>query len=426
MATVAAITSLTISVFARHSAECPKREEPQWKRCKCRKSLYIREDGKTTYVSAKTRSWEEAERVAQAERDKRDPVKIELQKIAESEAAKEAANLPNLKPLGDALDQWLIGMKAPGGTSINAYRSTTRRIRRWAERVGVVYVSDVTPSLLDEWRGSWGPDAPEDHNRLALTTQSALLTRIKTFFRWATAMEFTKRNPTLMLRAITPDDSQTWPLTPAQFDELLAATSRMDEDTPRESGKVGQQLRAIFLVQRWTGLRVGDVVMLPKSALQGNRLSAVIRKKRKRKPLSCGVDYVVPDNVVEALTSLPLRNGEHPDYFFWSRSCTEEVNTNKWVRKVDRLNDYLAFKDEAGQPMDFRSHMLRDTFAVEALLAGVPLEKVSKLLTHESVTVTERFYSKWTAPRKQQLEDEYIAAMRRMGAAVTIPKARVI
>jgi hypothetical protein len=84
------IAYLTISVFTRHSTECPKSDNPQWKRCNCRKSLYIREGGKTTYVSAKTRSWEQAERIAQAERDKRDPVKVKLQNIAESEAAKDA------------------------------------------------------------------------------------------------------------------------------------------------------------------------------------------------------------------------------------------------------------------------------------------------------------------------------------------------
>src|SRR5271170_1455027 len=73
MAIVEPITSLTISVFARHSVDCPKGDDPQWKRCKCRKSIYIREDGKTTYVSAKTRSWTEAEEVAQRLRDKRNP-----------------------------------------------------------------------------------------------------------------------------------------------------------------------------------------------------------------------------------------------------------------------------------------------------------------------------------------------------------------
>src|ERR1039457_2107268 len=95
------IALLTISVFARHSQDCPKRDDPQWRRSKCRKSLYIREEGKTRYMSAKTRSWEESERLAQAERDKRDPVKLKLQKIAESEAAKDAVRL---KPLADALE----------------------------------------------------------------------------------------------------------------------------------------------------------------------------------------------------------------------------------------------------------------------------------------------------------------------------------
>jgi site-specific recombinase XerD len=361
-----------------------------------------------------------AERFAQTERDKRDPVQRELLKIAESEAAKELASLPKLKTISEALEQWLNGMKSPGRTSLNAYRSTTRRIQRWADGVYAKYVSDVTPAALDEWRASWSPDAEQKAHRLALATQAALLTRVKAFFRWATAMEYIARNPASMLKAITPDESQTWPLTPTQFDDLLAATYKYDADADRESAKVGQHLRAIFLVQRWTGLRVGDVLILPKTALRGNRLSAVIRKKRNRKPTASRIECVLPDHVLEALTSLPLRNSEHPDYFFWSRACSEEVNTNKWLRKVDRLNDYLTFKDEAGKPMDFRSRMLRDTFAVEMLLAGVPLEKVSKLLTHESVLMTERYYAKWTLSRKQQLEDEAISAMRKMGATVTM------
>ncbi len=36
------------------------------------------------------------------------------------------------------------------------------------------------------------------------------------------------------------------------------------------------------------------------------------------------------------------------------------------------------------------SHRLRATFAVDLLQKGVPLEHVSKLLGHKSVTTTER------------------------------------
>jgi hypothetical protein len=30
----------TVSVYTRHSADCSKRGEPQWRRCKCAKYLY--------------------------------------------------------------------------------------------------------------------------------------------------------------------------------------------------------------------------------------------------------------------------------------------------------------------------------------------------------------------------------------------------
>jgi integrase/recombinase XerD len=48
--------------------------------------------------------------------------------------------------------------------------------------------------------------------------------------------------------------------------------------------------------------------------------------------------------------------------------------------------------------------MFRDTFAVEMLLAGVPIDQVSILLGHSSVRVTEKHYSPWVRARQDQLE----------------------
>ena len=47
--------------------------------------------------------------------------------------------------------------------------------------------------------------------------------------------------------------------------------------------------------------------------------------------------------------------------------------------------------------------MLRDTFAVEMLLAGVPLEQVSILLGHRSIKITEKHYAPWVKARQEQL-----------------------
>jgi integrase/recombinase XerD len=50
------------------------------------------------------------------------------------------------------------------------------------------------------------------------------------------------------------------------------------------------------------------------------------------------------------------------------------------------------------------AHRWRDTFAVELLLSGVPIDQVSILLGHRSIKVTEKHYSPWVKARQQQLE----------------------
>jgi integrase/recombinase XerD len=47
--------------------------------------------------------------------------------------------------------------------------------------------------------------------------------------------------------------------------------------------------------------------------------------------------------------------------------------------------------------------MLRDTFAVEYLLAGVPLEHVSVLLGHSPIKTTEKHYSPFVKARQEQM-----------------------
>jgi integrase len=49
--------------------------------------------------------------------------------------------------------------------------------------------------------------------------------------------------------------------------------------------------------------------------------------------------------------------------------------------------------------------MFRETFAVELLLAGVPIDQVSVLLGHSSVKIRERHYSPWVKARQQQLDE---------------------
>jgi integrase/recombinase XerD len=397
-------STFTVTPFTRHAEECPQKDNPQWKRCKCRKSLYLYENGKVKYISARTRSWEQAEKVAQAERDARDPVKLELAKIAakqEEEKKIEAGKIASRITIVDALDRWLAKHKRQSVQSLRVYKAMMKRIREWAQMEGFVYLSDVTANSLDKWCGEWSADAELKINRMGQTSQSIFVARLRGLFTWAMKLDLIDRNPAKALAPISPSDERTMPLTQDQFKSVLAATAKHPN---------GDALKAIFLVMRWTGLRIGDVLEMRKSDIRNGRVVLVTQKT------GANVDMAVPREVVQALDSLPTK-GIRPGYYFWETDLNQESVHVVWVKRVNQLRKHLSLVDDEGNPMVFRSHMLRDTFACELLLAGMSIDKVSKLLTHKSTRMTEKYYARWVRSRTDQLEDEMKKAMRTMGAA---------
>jgi integrase/recombinase XerD len=83
-------------------------------------------------------------------------------------------------------------------------------------------------------------------------------------------------------------------------------------------------------------------------------------------------------------------------YFFWTSESKVDSATGDWQRTLKGV-----FK-QAGIP-DGHAHRFRDTFAVGLLQAGVPMERVSALLGHSSIKVTEKHYSPWVRARQEQL-----------------------
>ncbi len=75
----------TVNGMVRHSFGCKDRCRGNlWRKCRCPKSLLVYEgqgSGKNRRVSAKTRSWEQAEKRAQELRDSWDPEKVELKHL---------------------------------------------------------------------------------------------------------------------------------------------------------------------------------------------------------------------------------------------------------------------------------------------------------------------------------------------------------
>lgn len=147
---------------------------------------------------------------------------------------------------------------------------------------------------------------------------------------------------------------------------------------------------------RWSGLAIRDALTLKRTGIiQDRKLYRVVTARQKTGP---HVSLPIPPDVAKEV--LAVTNG-NKRYLFWSGVGEEESVTKKWSKY------YIApvFKAAglAGEG-HMTSHRLRDTFAVDLLLKGVPLEEVSKVLGHESIKTTERHYAKWIKARQDRLD----------------------
>jgi integrase/recombinase XerD len=107
----------------------------------------------------------------------------------------------------------------------------------------------------------------------------------------------------------------------------------------------------------------------------------------------------LPDTVVKALNETPKVAAR---YFFWDGTHKRETIIGSWRKRLKKLFELAEVK--GGHP-----HRFGDTFAVELLLSGTPIERVSVLLG-QSVRITEKHYAPWVRSRQDQLEADLTAA----------------
>jgi len=147
-----------------------------------------------------------------------------------------------------------------------------------------------------------------------------------------------------------------------------------------------------------TGLRVGDAVAFdPRAISKGDALWIYTYRPQKQKRTD-------KPKLLEAYLTEDLKNRIDECKWLSTRGpFWYGVGTNPTALAQAVYERMQGIGTRAGIA-DCRPHRLRDTFAVGALLRGMQLENVSRLLGHSSVKVTEAYYAKWIGSRKRQLE----------------------
>jgi len=179
----------------------------------------------------------------------------------------------------------------------------------------------------------------------------------------------------------------TLPFTAIEVNAIASACDRFPLKGIYGEGN-RKRLRAMVFLLHYSGLRIRDAATLRRERVQNGKLLLYMQKT--------GVPVFVPlpPYVVVALDKTP---NVHPSYFFWSGNGLPKTTVADWQRSLRKLFEIAEVKGA-------HPHRFRDTFAVELLLAGVPIDQVSILLGHSSVKITEKSYSPWVKARQEQLE----------------------
>jgi integrase len=192
---------------------------------------------------------------------------------------------------------------------------------------------------------------------------------------------------------IKVDVPETLPLTEDEYARLLAVVGDM-EDAERRA-----EVRALVDLMRWSGLALRDALTLPVSAIQpspGGHYRVIATRAKNGNE----VMVPVPAHVGDQINALPRKG----PYIFWDGS-SDIAKT--WTKYIFAPMFRAAKITAAGYMV---SHRLRDTFAVDLLSKGVPMEEVSRMLGHTSIKTTERYYAKWSKARQDRLDALVTAA----------------
>ena len=351
-------------VYTCHCPPCAHRNI-HYRRCRCPKWIRGRVDeSRLIRQSARTRSWSEAEEKARELGRKSILIQTAVEAYLNDEQGRK------LKPATHKQKSaFLKGDLMP-----------------WCTKSGLTCLDQFRLPQVREFRQTWD---------LAASTAGRRHERLRSFLAFCVSSGWIASNPTDTLKR--PVKARTLPtdyFTRRQFRRIISATKEYGYGGGHDCRFRGRRILALVLLMRWSGLAITDAVMLARDRLDAS--GALFLRRAKT-----GVPVFVP--LPPAITSL-LRSLPSPTtYFFWSGNGDPRSAVQGYHRSLRKLFLLAHIRNCGGTPKPCRPHMFRDTFAVEMLLAGVPIDQVSVLLGHRSIKMTEKHYLPWVKARQRQL-----------------------
>jgi integrase/recombinase XerD len=381
-----------LTVYRRHLKRCEHRNEGRaYRRCRCPLHAEGLVGAVMMRCSLATRDWERAQEIVrkwEAEGRGAPPMQADRQEVM---------------TIAKACDLFIADAEARNlkHDTVYKYKLLFQRLRDFALLCRIEGIAEIGFSELARFRASW-----KDGNLAALKK----LERMRGFFKFVRDNGWRADNPADKLKSPRVTMRPTLPFTEKEMVKILNAIAQRVEKVQPQGKLNARRLRALVLFLRYSGLRIGDAVSCPVDRVSDGKLRIYTQKTGTH------VHCPLPDFVVNELEATPRVSDR---YWFWTGYGSVKRAASKWQSLLREVCQ------KAGV-VNGHAHRFRDTFAVELLLAGVPVERIAILLGHSSVRITEKHYSPWVRERQEQAEADVRRSWKRdplvlMEGAVEVP-----
>jgi integrase/recombinase XerD len=300
--------------------------------------------------------------------------------VRKNAAATETMNAPSTSEIGAFLEM-LAAERGAARNTIEAYRRDLSDFESYMSALGGSAISARPADITRYLRTA-------SEQGLSPSSRARRLSALRQFFRFLEAEGLADENPAADVEA--PRRAKPLPrtLSIAEVDRLIETALRSTE------GKKGRELvracRLHCLVELLyaTGMRVSELVSLPRSVLIGDPRVLTIKGKGGRERL-------VPINTAAHLAlDRYLALGRSPEdgvapmlathWLFPSRSADGHLTRQRFAQDLKGLAESAGLEAERVSP-----HVLRHAFASHLLDRGADLRTVQKLLGHADISTTE-------------------------------------
>ncbi len=315
-----------------------------------------------------------------------------------------------------ALQTYLDMLAAERGASQNtldAYRRDLTDLLSYLAAASLT-LGDVRPSHLTRFMTSLSEAG------LAPATRSRKLSAVRQFFKFLSTEETVDADPAVGLQGPKAHRDIPHTLSVAEVDRLIETARRQIGGTSGREHLRALRLYALIEVLYATGMRVTELVTLPRSVLTGDGRVLTIKGKGGR-------ERMVPLNgAARAALDQFLKLGDHGSeglsqqirtrWLFPSRGAEGHLTRQRLGQELKALAEVADLDPERVSP-----HVLRHAFASHLLDRGADLRAVQQLLGHADISTTQ-IYTHVLEERLKKLvfEKHPLAAQSTMAAQPTM------